>query len=157
MNEIPQESLGLSPKPPETILPASEEELVATLHEALVAGDRATIEGLVGHHPRDLFCWATLAASTGDGIDGYAFARVGYHRGLDTMRASGWRGSGYIRAHVPSNRGFLTCLALLHRQASYIGEKDEQDRCLEFLYQLDPAYDWNSFPFENPIDFLFPS
>ncbi len=157
MSETPNETIGLSAKPPETVLPESSPELLGKLHEALANVDHLTIEKLVSDNPRDLFCWATLSAAAGDGIDGYAFARVGYHRGLDTMRASGWRGSGYVRASEISNRGFLTCLALLHRQADLIGEVDEKDRCFEFLQQLDPSYDWNTFPFENPIDFIFPS
>ena len=75
-----------------------------------------------------------------DPIDRYAFARVGYHRGLDTLRAAGWRGSGYVRWSHPSNRGFLRCLEALRAAAQAIGESDEEERCAVFLRQLDP--DW---------------
>ena len=149
------ETLGLQPKPAETTLPATSSDLLGALHAALANVDNVTLETLTSQNPRDLFCWAALTVAAGDGIDGYAFARVGYHRGLDTLRASGWRGSGYVRASVPSNRGFLTCLALLQHQATVIGEQDEQERCLEFLQQLDPSFDWKDFPFGDPGSFLF--
>ena len=151
------ETLGLQPKPTETELPSSSSNLLGELHAALANADHLTLETRTGENPRDLFCWAALSAAAGDGIDGYAFARVGYHRGLDALRASGWKGSGYVRASLPSNRGFLTCLALLQHQAAVLGERDEQERCREFLQQLDPRFDWNSFVPENAIDFLFPS
>ena len=51
---------------------------------------------------------ATSAATT---IERYAYYRVGYHRGLDALRANGWRGSGYVRWSEPTNRGFLRALA----------------------------------------------
>jgi len=155
MSENPNETIGLSPKPPETVLPETSSELMGDLQAALANGDHIELERLTSENPRDLFCWASLSAAAGEGIDGYAFARVGYHRGLDTLRGSGWRGSGYVRAAEPSNRGFLACLALLHLHSRAIGEKDEQDRCLEFLQQLDPSYDWNSFEALNAIDFIF--
>jgi len=91
--------------------------------------------------PRCLEAWAALAELAEEGgpvVDAYAFARVGYHRGLDALRAAGWRGSGYVRWRDESNRGFLRCLAALGRTASAIGEEDEAERCRLFLRQLDP-------------------
>ena len=75
-----------------------------------------------------------------DVIERYAAYRVGYHRGLDTLRANGWRGSGYVRWEHPGNRGFLRALAGLQRTAAEIGEDDEAERCAHFLRQLDPAW-----------------
>jgi hypothetical protein len=72
-------------------------------------------------------------------VEAYAYYRIGYHRGLDALRANGWRGSGYVRRSAPSNRGFLDCLAGLGRMADAIGETDEAERCTQFLAQLDPA------------------
>lgn len=155
MSETENQTIGINPKPPETILPASPSKLIAEIHQALANNDHLALEKSTSENPRDLFCWAALAAAAGDGIDGYAFARIGYHRGLDTLRASGWRGSGYVRAAIPSNRGFLGCLALLRHYAGFINEQDEFDRCGEFLNQLDPSYDWNTFASENAIDFIF--
>ena len=79
--------------------------------------------------------WATSPATTSRR---YAYFRVGYHRGLDQLRQSGWRGSGYVRSSHPENRGFLAALDGLRRTADAIGEADEADRCAEFLFQLDP-------------------
>jgi hypothetical protein len=72
-------------------------------------------------------------------ITGYAYARTGYHRGLDQLRRSGWKGFGPVPwAHVP-NQGFLRSLAALHRAAVAIGEEDEARRTAEFLADADPA------------------
>jgi hypothetical protein len=75
-----------------------------------------------------------------DNVRSYAYARVGYHRGLDALRAAGWRGSGYVRWRHETNRGFLRSLEALRRAAEAIGETDEEERCALFLHQLDP--DW---------------
>jgi hypothetical protein len=72
-------------------------------------------------------------------MERYACFRVGYHRGLDALRASGWRGSGYVRWEHESNCGFLRSLRGLQRQAAAIGEADEAERCAQFLGQLDPT------------------
>jgi hypothetical protein len=65
---------------------------------------------------------------------------VGYHRGLDALRANGWRGSGYVRWEAPSNRGFLRCLSGLAQMAAAIGETAEAERCELFCAQLDPSW-----------------
>ncbi|HKH25074.1 MAG TPA: DUF3151 family protein, partial [Acidimicrobiales bacterium] len=59
---------------------------------------------------------------------------------LDRLRASGWRGSGFVRWEHPQNRGFLRALDGLRAAAEAIGEADEAERCALFLRQLDP--DW---------------
>ena len=91
--------------------------------------------------PTSSAAWAELAeAALEDGltIEGYAFARTGYHRGLDALRRSGWRGQGPIPwEHVP-NRGFLRCVAALCRAAGEIGEVEEEHRCREFLKDSSP-------------------
>jgi len=61
-------------------------------------------------------------------------------RGLDTLRANGWRGSGYVRWVHPSNRGFLSSLNGLAKAAAAIGELDEAERCELFLRQCDPSW-----------------
>ena len=73
--------------------------------------------------------WAHLGDAGRDVVERYAAYRVGYHRGLDTLRANGWRGSGYVRWEHPGNRGFLRALAGLQRTAAEIGEDDEAERC----------------------------
>ncbi|MST35358.1 DUF3151 family protein, partial [Acidimicrobiaceae bacterium USS-CC1] len=79
-----------------------------------------------------------------DPVASYAYARVGYHRGLDALRANGWRGNGYVRWRHPSNRGFLRSLEALRAAAGRIGEDAEETRCRLFLLQLDP--DWERRP-----------
>ncbi|MGH8997336.1 MAG: DUF3151 family protein [Acidimicrobiales bacterium] len=128
---------------PETVLPPDSPELAAALGaaEAVPADERRPALGRVAARwPRSLEAWAGLAESATDPIDRYAFARVGYHRGLDSLRAAGWRGSGYVRWVHPSNRGFLRCLDALRSAAHSIGEAEEEERCAVFLRQLDP--DW---------------
>lgn len=93
-------------------------------------------------HPASSLPWAVLAEQAlaeGRAIEGYAYARVGYHRGLDTLRRSGWRGQGPIPwSHLP-NRGFLRALAALARAAEAIGEDDERARCRQLLQDSDPG------------------
>ena len=52
---------------------------------------------MVAQHPRSLIGWCTLGDVATDTVERYAAYRVGYHRGLDTPRATGWRGSGLGR------------------------------------------------------------
>jgi Protein of unknown function (DUF3151) len=129
--------------PPETVIAPEPAEVQAALAAALALdGDarRAAIAAVVAGAPRSLEAWARLGDAGRDVIESYAAYRVGYHRGLDTLRANGWRGSGYVRWEHPGNRGFLRALAGLQRTAAAIREDDEADRCAHFLRQLDPAW-----------------
>ncbi|MGH3447916.1 MAG: DUF3151 domain-containing protein [Nocardioidaceae bacterium] len=93
-------------------------------------------------NPASSLAWATLAEAAlaaGDDLTGYAFARVGYHRGLDALRRNGWKGYGPIPwAHEP-NRGFLRCLAALADASDQIGDTEEAARCRELLSDSDPS------------------
>src|SRR5580700_3153522 len=114
---------------PETILDPPSPELVAALEAAsTLTGTerRLAVSAVAAAEPRCLQAWATLAELADAPIDRYAFARVGYHRGLDTLRAAGWRGSGYVRWRHESNRGFLRSLHALELAAGAIGEVDEE-------------------------------
>jgi hypothetical protein len=129
--------------PPETILDAEPAEALTALDEALarpVDQQRAAVAAVVARWPRFLDGWAQLGLLGRDDVECYAYHRVGYHRGLDRLRASGWRGSGYVRWRHESNRGFLRALDGLRAGAEAIGELDEAERCAVFLRQLDP--DW---------------
>lgn len=123
--------------PPETVLPAEGDDVLAALDAA--GDDRAAVAAVAAAHPRSLLAWARLGELARDDIEAYAAFRVGYHRGLDTLRANGWRGSGYVRWQHETNRGFLRALQGLQRQAAAIGETDEAERCALFLAQLDPS------------------
>jgi hypothetical protein len=89
--------------------------------------------------PRSPGVWALYGQHGTDTLESYAAYRVGYHRGLDLLRANGWRGSGFVRWQHASNRGFLLCLLGLQLSAEKIGENDEAERCRLFLLQLDPS------------------
>ena len=108
--------------------------------EQLDAGDNPT--AVAAAHPSASVAWAALAedALADDKvITAYAYARTGYHRGLDQLRRNGWKGFGPVPyAHEP-NRGFLRCVAALARAADAIGETDEYGRCLDLLDDCDPA------------------
>jgi len=129
--------------PPETVLDAEPPDALAALDAALAgaAGARRdAVADVVIRWPRFLDAWARLGQLARDDAEAYACFRVGYHRGLDRLRQSGWRGSGYVRWEHPENRGFLRSLAGLQRTAAAFGEADEEQRCAEFLRQLDPEW-----------------
>jgi hypothetical protein len=110
--------------------------------EALGAAghDLAALRACAARWPTLLEAWAGLAEAAADPVDAYAYARVGYHRGLDALRRAGWRGSGEVPAAQPANLGFLRSLNALRRAAASIGETDEAARCELFLHQLDPGW-----------------
>jgi hypothetical protein len=123
----------LGPDP--TLLPEQPEA-----ERALAAADDpATVAAA---HPGFPAAWAALAERAldeGDAVAGYAFARTGYHRGLDHLRRAGWKGHGAVPwSHVP-NQGFLRALAALARAAAEIGEDPEALRCRELLDESDPV------------------
>ena len=130
---------------PETILPKPGSEVSDALAGALAEGEtgaqrRVAVSAVAARWPRSLEAWASLAEIAEEAVDRYAFARVGYHRGLDALRAAGWRGTGFVRWEHPENRGFLRSLDALRRAAGVIGETDEEQRCALFLRQLDPQW-----------------
>jgi hypothetical protein len=126
---------NLLPEPPPTLLPADE---VAAA--ALAAAQDPT--DVAAAHPVYSAAWAALAERAlagGEPVAAYAYARTGYHRGLDQLRRNGWRGSGPVPWSHEANRGFLRCIATLGRAADSIGEADEAQRCAQFLRDCDPA------------------
>jgi hypothetical protein len=128
--------------PPSTVLDVEPAEARQALAAALArpeAERRDAVSDVVARWPRYLDAWAQLGALARDDVEAYACFRVGYHRGLDRLRANGWRGSGYVRWDAESNRGFLRALRGLGDAAARIGEADEAERCVLFLAQLDPG------------------
>jgi len=127
--------------PPETVLDPEPDEALAALDAAGAAPDPvAAIAAVCARWPRFLAAWASLGDEVDEPALKYAAYRTGYHRGLDRLRANGWRGSGYVRWRHETNRGFLRALAGLQRTAAHIGETDEDERCGIFLRQLDPEW-----------------
>jgi hypothetical protein len=114
--------------PPETLLP------VDPAAAELAAGTPAV--EVAATYPASSLAWGTLAeAALADGntIEAYAYARTGYHRGLDSLRRNGWKGHGPVPWEHEPNRGFLRCLAVLGKAAGIIGETEEAERCTTFL------------------------
>jgi hypothetical protein len=126
---------NLLPEPPPTLLPPEPEPA-----DALASG--VDPQEVAARFPTSSAAWAALADrayAEGRVIESYAYARVGYHRGLDALRRNGWKGLGPVPwAHEP-NRGFLRSLHALARAAAAIGEEDEARRCATFLRDSDPA------------------
>jgi hypothetical protein len=132
---------------PETVLDPLAPDVAAELASARALAPQArrtAVAAVATRDPRCLQAWADLAELATDPIERYAYARVGYHRGLDALRAAGWRGSGAVRWRHEPNRGFLRSLDSLRAAAQEIGETDEAQRCALFLRQLDP--EWGSRP-----------
>jgi hypothetical protein len=133
---------NLMAEPPPTMLPA-DDAAQSALDAALdPEADPSALPAVAAAHPASNAAWAALAARAlagGDVVASYAYARTGYHRGLDQLRRAGWRGAGPVPwSHVP-NRGFLRCLYQLSVAAAAIGEDDEAARCAQFLRDCDPA------------------
>lgn len=127
--------------PPETVLNSEPAEALAALEAALASDSpRDQVSAVVAKWPTFLAGWAELGRLARDTVEAYAAYRVGYHRGLDRLRANGWRGSGYVRWEHPTNRGFLSALHGLATSAREINETSEADRCDLFLKQLDPTW-----------------
>jgi hypothetical protein len=115
--------------PPATLLPPNTEA------EALVSSGTAPVD-VAASYPAFSLAWALLAEAALDAdhpVEAYAYARTGYHRGLDALRRNGWKGHGPIPWSHEPNRGFLRCLAALARAAGDIGETEEEQRCWTFL------------------------
>jgi hypothetical protein len=141
MSESKPVNLSVS-GPPTTVLDPEPPEALAALAEAEAAPPdqrRAAVSAVVARWPRCLVAWATLGDLARDDVEAYAAYRVGYHRGLDRLRANGWRGTGYVPWSHPENEGFLRSLRGLGHAATRIGEDDEADRVAVFLAQCDPA------------------
>ena len=128
---------NLLPEGPATRLPADESAAAALAQ--VTPGKEAEV---AAHFPTYSAAWAALARGAfdaGEPVTAYAFARTGYHRGLDQLRRAGWRGSGPVPWSHEPNQGFLRCLHLLALAADAIGESDEAARCAQFLRDCDPS------------------
>ena len=127
---------GLGPVgPPATYLPTDHDA-----EEALRSG--TDLADVAARFPAFSRAWAALAErafGNGEIISAYAYARVGYHRGLDQLRRAGWRGNGPIPWEHEPNQGFLRSLHMLAVSAAAIGEEDEARRCRDFLAESSPA------------------
>ena len=139
MTDLTHRDLLAEAGPPPTLLP--EDPAAAELAD----NGRERFLDIVRAHPTSSLCWALLAEGSlkigtpeGD-VGAYAYARTGYHRGLDSLRRAGWRGTGPVPwEHVP-NRGFLRSLYALAVASERIGDTTEQERCNQFLRDSSPT------------------
>ncbi len=128
---------NLLPQPSATLLPPNE-----AADAALAAAAPGTESDVAARFPGSSAAWALLAERAFDDgavVAAYAYARTGYHRGLDQLRRAGWRGSGPVPWSHEPNQGFLRSLHLLGKAADAIGEDDEAARCAQFLRDCDPS------------------
>ena len=122
-------------EPAPTLLPDEAEP-----REALASGTPAA--EVAAAHPPSCEAWATLAEealASGRTIEGYAYARTGYHRGLDALRRNGWKGHGPVPWEHEPNRGVLRAVRALGRAAATIGEEHEAERCAQLLADSSPT------------------
>jgi hypothetical protein len=130
-------------EPPATLLPAHPEA------DAELADGNPPAE-VASRHPTVSAAWAALAEAAltrperelGDTVAAYAYARTGYHRGLDALRRNGWKGFGPVPWSHEPNRGFLRCVIALAKAAEAIEETDEAERCTQLLRDSDPELSW---------------
>lgn len=126
----PQNLLASGPQP--TLLPTDPAA-------ALIQSGPDRLVDLAAAHPASSLSWAMLAenalrvGTAESDVTAYAYARTGYHRGLDALRRAGWRGAGPIPWEHEPNRGFLRALYALSVAAGRIGETEEEQRCAQFL------------------------
>ncbi len=95
-------------EPPETLLPPDPAAAVA----------EESPDDTARRYPTSSLVWAVLAEralDAGHDVQAYAYARTGYHRGLDALRRAGWKGFGPVPWEHEPNRGFLRALAALAR------------------------------------------
>ena len=125
--------INLLPGPEPVLLP--EEPAVS----ALIASG-ASSHDVVRRFPASPLAWALASEEAWQAdrvVESYAFARVGYHRGLDLLRRHGWKGHGPVPWDHEPNRGFLMCLRSLGRAAEAIDEHGESDRIAALLADCD--------------------
>ncbi len=142
---------GLLPGPAPTYLP---EQLYAPAQQALASGTPAATVAAAA--PAASLAWAVLAEqalgradaarAAGDeperlsqAIAAYAYARTGYHRGLDALRRSGWKGHGPVPWSHEPNQGYLRSVRALGAAADHVGEAEEVTRLADLLRDGDPT------------------
>jgi hypothetical protein len=128
----------------DNLLGDSAETLLPTDPAQALLDSGQPAQEVVRAYPASSLAWAMLAEGAldeGRDVDAYAYARVGYHRGLDSLRRNGWRGHGPVPySHLP-NRGFLRALSALGKASARIGDTDEANRCRDFLFESSPEAD----------------
>ena len=151
MSTPPDPRADLLAGPAPTYLP---EQLHTPAEQALAAGTPAATVAAAAPHAslagavlaEDALARADAAHAAGEeperlshAIAAYAYARTGYHRGLDALRRSGWKGRGPVPWSHGPNQGYLRSVRALAVAADHVGETDEVLRLGELLRDGDPS------------------
>ena len=151
---------------PEIEMPAVDPVLLADIEKNLKTLNIDELYDIARVNPSDIHCWVALSIAiiettklekVDQAVMAYAYARIGYHRGLDILRTNGWFGSGFIRSSVINNRGFLAALALVAITSKNLSYHEESSRCMEFLELIDPNNTIEINNMSNAAEFLFPT
>ena len=114
---------------------------------ALAAGENPS--DVARANPTSSLVWAVLAETAldaGDDVAGYAYARTGYHRGLDSLRRNGWKGAGLVPWSHEPNRGILRAISALGQAATLFEEDAEVTRIRALLLDADPEIPTDLLP-----------
>ena len=84
-------------------------------------------------------CWPSSRWPRAARSRAYAFARTGYHRGLDALRRSGWRDTARCPGSTNPTRVSCAPCTPWAWPPQAIGEQDEAERCAQFLQDASPA------------------
>ena len=143
-----EQPIALPPDPDDSAPQVAAAQAAFQAGQSTASAYRERLNAITARYPTCLSAWAALGELVlpDDVIAAYAFFRVGYHRGLDRARGSGWRGTQALPWAHESNRGFLRCLYGLMCAATTIDEKAEATRTRQFLLELDPS---NHFALEH--------
>lgn len=139
------------PHPPDTLLPTDPAADTVPWGEPLPGRD--VLDALAAANPASPAAWAALAESAlgaDHPVEAYAYARTGYHRGLDQLRRAGWRGAGPVPWEHEPNRGWLRAVAALAVAADLVDEPTEALRCRELLADSSAAAVTALFP--DPLE-----
>ena len=85
-------------------------------------------EEIAEREPACTLAWALMAEAAlaeDRDLEAYAYARTAYHRSLDSLRRSGWRGHGPVPWSHEPNRGFLRSLAALATASERLRDVEE--------------------------------
>ncbi|WP_244857789.1 DUF3151 family protein [Agromyces archimandritae] len=101
------------------------------VRQALAEVDRASIPGVVAHHPDSPLAWtelADLADSEGRTLEAYAFASVAAERSREQLAEAGWRPGDGVPWSEEANRAYLRALDTQRRAAGALGLTGRAER-----------------------------
>jgi len=135
-------ALGLT-DPSGIKLPPDLPERTEALAKAKTAQNpKSALNDIMQQAPDFIAGWAALGKIAFDQkeyVEAYAYYRVGYHRSLDKLRGSNWRGAGLVSYDHEPNQPFFHAVEGLMRVSAVFGDIREAERCAQMLLDADPA------------------